>query len=369
MNSEMQHEDGSPCVDGVPCPPSGAVQRWADEAMYTAEPQQDGGPRVSLLSMTADPLGEIAAGAAMYTGKVKRSLADVTHEERKYYLAEMQKTKLKAPLELVNLHFLFENVTRAFTHQLVRQRTAVYMQESMRFAVKEDMASAVALPPSLEMFAGGVGAERAAQIWADYDLEGWTPNDPVERQYVFWRQAVETIAGSYKALIALGMPAEDARGLAPTAVKTRVHYGTNLRALLDHAGNRLCTQAQFEWRAVFAGIANAIRNYNPLWRAAEQCRNLGDREGEIVVEHIGASDGWQYAAIAELLQPVCYQVGRCVFEAEFDRHCTIRERVNLNAACGRSSDLWGTDWNAGLQQVPAIRPEEWLADPAAARRA
>lgn len=321
---------------------SGAVQRWADEAMYTAEPVETGsGPRVYLLGMTADPLGHIAAGASMYVGKVKKSLSDVTNMERDYYMKEMQKTKLKAPLELVNLHFLFENVTRGFTHQLVRQRTAVYMQESMRFAVKEDMASAIALPPSL----AAVSEERGAQLYGDWELEGWLSTDPVERQYVIWRDAVEKMSSAYSMLVSTGMPAEDARGLAPTAVLTRVHYGTNLRALLDHAGNRLCTQAQFEWRAVFAGIAQAIREHPTA---------IGDE--------------WQQDGLASLLQPVCYQVGKCVFEAEFDRHCTIRDRVTANAGVGRPSELWSVEGRAGLMTIEPINPREWLADPAAARR-
>lgn len=367
MTTDMQHEDGSPCVDGVPCPPSGgAVQRWADEAMYKAEPVGKGGPRVFLLGMTADPLGHIAAGASMYVGKVRKSLLEVTHSEREYYALEMQKTKLKAPLELVQFHFLFENVTRGFTHQLVRQRTAVYMQESMRFAVKEDMASAVALPPSLAQFDG----PRGQQVWSDYlESSGMTPSSPEEWQYVIWRNAVEKMSEAYSALVNTGMPAEDARGLAPTSVLTRVHYGTNLRALLDHAGNRLCTQAQFEWRAVFAGIAQAIRTYNPYSGAIAAARNLGDEDGAVLLEHLAASDSWQYEDIARLLKPVCYQTGNCVFLAEFDRHCTIRDRVMQNAGVGRPSQLWNVEGRAGLATIGAIDPAEWLADPAAARRA
>jgi thymidylate synthase ThyX len=44
---------------------------------------------------------------------------------------------LKAPLEAIDFHFMVEGVTRAHTHQEVRQRTAVFAQESMRFAVKD----------------------------------------------------------------------------------------------------------------------------------------------------------------------------------------------------------------------------------------
>ena len=104
------------------------VGKWADEAMFTAEKHESTRPVVHLIAMNADPLGQIAACAKMYKGEVVRSLGDVTHQEREYYLSQMQLTKLKMPLEAVTFHFMLENVTRAFTHQLVRQRTAAQDQ-------------------------------------------------------------------------------------------------------------------------------------------------------------------------------------------------------------------------------------------------
>jgi flavin-dependent thymidylate synthase len=328
----------------------GEVVQWADAAMYRAEPipgaagaEGDLAPRVTLLSMNTDPLGDIAAGAMMYEGRVCRSLGDVTEEERRHYFGEIAKTHLKAPYELVQMHFLLEGVTRSFTHQLVRQRTAVYMQESLRFAVKEHVDEEVALPPSLRRLA----------------------DDHPQRR--LWQQAVNKIDDTYHALIGSGIPAEDARGLLPHNITTRVHYSTNLRALLDHAGNRLCTQAQFEWRAVFTGIAQAIRNYRPA--------------GDFYADGREAWS-WQYGALADLLRPVCYQVGHCVFQADFDRSCSIRNRVQANAEVGRQSGEWDTELDVVVGVGPksvvrdesdrpvfigAIQPAEWLADPGAAR--
>src|SRR5262245_4424760 len=124
------------------------VQKWADVAMFKAAPiDATKGPRVQLLSCNSDPLGTIAAAAKMYKGEYVESLAEITDEERRYYLADVRKNVLAAPLEFVNFHFLISGVTRGFTHQMVRQRTATYCQESTRFAVKEDVP--VGLPPSL----------------------------------------------------------------------------------------------------------------------------------------------------------------------------------------------------------------------------
>lgn len=280
------------------------LTNYADKAMFEAEPMDSGQsmmPRVYLLSATPDPLGSIAAMSKMYKGEVVRDLSDVTDEERKHFWEESFKTHLKAPWESVDLHFMIEGVTRAFTHQMVRQRTAVFAQESMRFAVKNEIA---ARPGPL------------------------TATDPAARKH--WEHAVERIWMVYKTLIAEGVPAEEARGLLPHDTLTRLHYKTNLRNLADHLGNRLCTQAQFEWRMVAAGLKDAITNYNP----------------EDLIPAAGGS--WQFQLIGEssIFQPVCFTMGKCPFTADFDRGCTIRERVDEG-------------------KFDEIKQGEWLADPTA----
>lgn len=339
------------------------ISKWADEAMFTAEKSDAAeGPKVYLLHINNDPLGSVAACAKMYKGEVVRDLDhDVTDEERVHYLQEIQKTKLAMPLEAVTLHFMIEGVTRAFTHQMVRQRTAAYAQESMRFAVKEDMATAISTPPSLA----------DVKMPKDWNWDGvWTSDadkeyelgrlDDRQRMLVEWTWAVNGISGSYNKLIALGMPAEDARGLAPTNITTRLNYITNLRNLLDHSGNRLCTQAQFEWRLVFAKMAEAIRDYKGPIKLATAISRY----------QLKLEPSWQLDAIAGLFKPVCYQTGKCAFKADFDRYCSIRERVDANEEARRPSHEWsqpGTEKYSGYKLLP-ISPAEWLLDPGSARR-
>jgi flavin-dependent thymidylate synthase len=285
------------------------VSTYVDKAMYPAEPPVwDGMPRVTLLSATPDPLGAMAAMVFMYKGRVIHTLAELTDEERLWAWEQANATHLKAPLEAVDLHFMVENVTRAFTHQMVRQRTAVYAQESMRFAVKEDIA---ARPGPL------IGANRdARRLWNAHMKVTWE---------------------AYKALIANGVPAEEARGLLPHDTLTRLNYKTNLRNLVDHLGNRLCTQAQFEWRLVGAQIVQAIRDYTP---PSPPPRTYAEQKR--------GGNAWQFQFISEqpLFRPVCYAMGKCPFQADFDRGCTIRERMDS----GRPDE---------------VEPQEWLADPTA----
>lgn len=274
------------------------VSTWVDKAMYSAEPtESEGLPKVTLLQATDDPLGSLGAACAMYEGRVIRDLRELTIDDRWRFWEQVQKTHLKAPLEFIDMHFMIENVTRAFTHQMVRQRTAVYAQESLRFAVKEDIA---ARP----------GPLISSSKW----------------KKEVWDNAMTQIWGAYQALIQNGIPAEEARGLLPHDTLTRLNYKTNLRNLAEHLGNRLCTQAQFEWRLVAAQIREAIRLYTPT--------NM---------DHI-----WQFELIANsaIFSPVCFTMGKCPFKADFDRGCTIRERMDS----GRQNE---------------VRVEEWLADPRA----
>jgi len=282
--------------------PSKEVSTYVDKAMYGAEPTTDTWPKVTLLSATPDPLGALGAMCAMYEGRVIRNLDELTEDDRVRYWEQVQKTHLKAPLEAIDLHFMVENVTRAFTHQMVRQRTAVYAQESLRFAVKEDIA---ARPGPL------VSNNKQATA--------------------AWNKAIERIWDTYKHLIANGIPAEEARGLLPHDTLTRLNYKTNLRNLAEHLGNRLCTQAQFEWRLVGAQIREALINYP---------RPSID---------IDWQTNWQFELIgnSSIFRPVCFAMGRCPFQADFDRGCTIRERMDS----GRADE---------------VDVEEWLCDPTAA---
>ena len=325
--------------------PSTELSTYVDKAMYEAEEMPEEAaerPRVTLLSATPDPLGAVAAMSMMYEGRVIRDLRDVTDEERKHYWEQTFKTHLKAPLEAIDLHFMVEGVTRAFTHQMVRQRTAVFAQESMRFAVKDKIAARPG--PVIS------GKKNSMEVW---------------------ERSIDAIWDAYNNLIANGIPAEEARGLLPHDTLTRLHFKTNLRNLADHLGNRLCTQAQFEWRLVAADLRDAIRKHiafvpdpysvrteRTVWKPdLSTAENLGGDaffvqdmvpSESLVDDCSGRSTGWQFRLIADstLFQPVCFALGHCPFTADYDRGCTIRERVEAG-------------------KFDEIKTEEWLADPKA----
>jgi len=283
------------------------VEKYVDSSMFEAEPMTNE-IKVSLLWMTPDPLGAIAAACRMYEGKPTHDLADISPMEREHYFGEAQKTHLTAPLEFVKLHFFLEGVDRAFTHQMVRQRTAVFAQESLRFAVKDNFAEESGLPPSIAKL----------------------PKEHPTRQQ--WDRHMNHTQQFYNYMIGNDIPAEDARAILPQCTTTRLNYCTDLRNLSDHSGNRLCTQAQFVWREVFTKMVQAIRNFKHD-------------------SSVRSRDQWQFDRLADsgLFKPVCYRLGKCPFGADFDRGCTIRERADRGAFVEIDDVEWMYDEKAAWQ--------------------
>jgi hypothetical protein len=188
---------------------------------------------------------------------------------------------------------------------------------------------------------------------------------------------------SYERLIALGMPAEEARGVIPHDMPTRIHMVCDLRQLLAEAGKRTCTQAQFPWRMIFAGIANALRERGSI----REGRGYQRKKSVDGISEVRVSDGWQFREIANRIRPVCYQTGGCGFMAQFDRSCSIRSRVDGFAALGVPSSRWSKDHEGERDSVSplhyidgvgrdeagkpvwvsGINDAEWALNPGAAR--
>lgn len=387
------------------------LSKWSDGFMFKAEESNAAdGPSVFLLGGPNDPLGQIAACAKMYKGEVVRDLRDVTDDERREYLREIQKTVLKMPLEAVQLHFMVEGVTRSFTHQMVRQRTAAYAQESMRFAVKEDAATAVALPPSLvgTVTLDGLVEQdlknrheiglQVAKLNAP-NFEEWMDNlrlglrdqalngkfGAAQKHRILWDEEVKHNADVYLQLVNDGMPAEDARGLTLHNITTRLNYITNLRSWYDTMAVRVSDQAQFEWRAVAMHMALALRAFGErtfyeAWYNDDDLHELHkSMPDEYKIIHsemaddgarrtlVKVSSAWQYEALSNELKPIEFKLGKRAFGASFDRPSRIGERVDAFAKNGVPS----SEWTSGSVEhgIPPIHPNEWLLDPNSARLA
>ena len=178
--------------------------------------------KVSLLYATPG-----AADILIYTKNTRlnmspQGLAEIREwapERKDAELAYMAKT-IPSSWEFVDLIFCIEGVTRAFTHQFVRTRTASYAQQTMRVINMGDF----------DYYTGPTVSEGEAK--EEYD------------------HAMESISASYKLLIEAGAKPEDARGILPTNIKTNICVKMNLRTLSDLVRKRSSGRVQGEYAEV-----------------------------------------------------------------------------------------------------------------------
>jgi flavin-dependent thymidylate synthase len=129
---------------------------------------------------------------------------------------------IRSSWEMVDYTFQINDVTRAFTHQLVRTRVGVsFAQQAQRVV---DMKNFQTLVPAT------VKANKAAlEAWEDCMLE---------------------ISDAYAILQEYEIPNQDCRGVLPTNVLTNIIMKVNLRALADLLGKRKNARAQGEYADV-----------------------------------------------------------------------------------------------------------------------
>lgn len=143
---------------------------------------------------------------------------------------------IKSSFEFVDYVFTIEDVTRAFTHQLVRHRVGTsFAQQSQRTV---DMSNFEYVTP--KSFSGK--HEHLADIF-DYHMRG--------------------IGDGYSDLIKEGALPEDARGILPTNICTNIVFKANLRTLSQMCAERLCVKAQGEFQSVMKEIRNQVIAVHP----------------------------------------------------------------------------------------------------------
>lgn len=176
--------------------------------------------------------------------------------------ADIVNTKLQTPLEMLHTVWLLKNVSRTFTHQLVRYRVGTaFVQESMRF----------------------FGAQKAYRILYKGKKEGFSR----------YCQTACVAVTAYVELLEKDVPSEVARGILPADTLTNIFFSVSFRTLQNSIfPQRLCCQAQQgEWQPILRKMRRII--------AAEMGKHL------------------------EALLQAPYERGEpCGYRASFDRPCT-----------------------------------------------
>lgn len=189
--------------------------------------------KVELVSYTPDALELL-----LYTKNTRlqgiedmEGIKALSMDEKLEHLAYMRDT-IKSSWEFVNYVFKISGVTRAFTHQLVRTRTASYAQEAMRVV---DASKSEWMTP---------------------------PNASADVADIFDQGIIASI-NSYKELVELGLPRQDARGVIPTNICTSIMMNANLRTMHQMAELRLCKRTQGEYQDVFMAMKREIVKVHP----------------------------------------------------------------------------------------------------------
>lgn len=181
---------------------------------YTGKGSRDPWYAASLMIWTKRTRTEMSPGGF-------EEILGWTEEKKLEELLYMAAT-VPSSWEFCDFTFLIQDVTRAFTHQLVRTRTASYAQQAMQVLnVSEGPGWSYLVGPTLE------GRE---------DLE-----DP-------YRTTMTEIARTYKYLVNTpGVKIEDARGLLPTNILTNIVMKANLRTFCDLIRKRVSPRNQGEF--------------------------------------------------------------------------------------------------------------------------
>ena len=192
---------------------------------------------VELLYHTPDPERAIATAARLCYAPVGASeLMETMPAER---MASVLSTIMKgghfATLEHASYTFAIEGVSRALTHQLVRHRLASFNQQSQRYV----------------KFKNGIEVVKPHTIAENAEAEA------------VFDEAIKQAEEAYAKLLALDIPAEDARYLLPNAAETKIVVTMNARELLHFFDVRCCNRAQWEIRELAHRMLELVRPTAP----------------------------------------------------------------------------------------------------------
>jgi len=201
--------------------------------------------KVELISYTQD-----AEDLLLFTKSTRLGFSPGLMEEIKGKSKEDKEADLRYVLgtiasswEFVGYVFLITDVTRAFTHQLVRHRVGTsFAQQAQRVA---DMSGFSFMTP--DEFA------RRPLLKRTYD------------------DTMEDIATGYGDLIDQGARPQDARGVLPTNIHTNIVFGANLRTLSEMFLTRMCVRAQGEFQKVAFALKDEVLNVHPWAESVLNC--------------------------------------------------------------------------------------------------
>jgi thymidylate synthase (FAD) len=216
--------------------------------------------KVTLLAHSPEPLRSVyVAFRTCYSSKAPEEIwheiesGRISKEDMAAFIRKYSEVGHTSPFEQVWFEFAVSGISRALSHQLVRHRVGMSLeQQSQRYVKMKPDADSFVVPGSI-----AVNAE-AAQEFED---------------------ALQRICDAYERLISLGVPAEDARYILPNAAKTNIKLTINLAALMHMCDIRLCTRAQWEFRRLAALMRAEVMKVEPVLGSMLGIKCMPSRKG------------------------------------------------------------------------------------------
>lgn len=193
--------------------------------------------KVNLISYTKDPEKTVVAAIRQcYSPLSGKSLWEkVTEDQKSRLIKQIISSGHTSTIEHASFTFSIEGVSRALTHQLVRHRIASYSQKSQRYVKESEF---------------------------EYILPSTISKDS-EAKKIYENELIN-IQDSYKKLLELGIPAEDARMLLPNGCETKIIVSMNSRGLFNFFEERLCNRAQWEIRQMAGMMLKECKKIAPI---------------------------------------------------------------------------------------------------------
>ena len=195
--------------------------------------------QVILLSYTPNPDELVAAAARLCYKDISANdlLKDEGENLSQKLIADLFMSGHTSTFEHVSFSFGIDGISRVTSHQLVRHRLASFSQQSQRYVKMSPDPEAVIIPPTVQANPEALKA---------------------------FQEAVKTTQTTYRHLVELGIPKEDARFILPHGHSTRLVLTMNARELHHFFSLRLCRRAQWEIHELARKMLTLCREKAPV---------------------------------------------------------------------------------------------------------
>jgi thymidylate synthase ThyX len=228
-------------------------------------------PKVTLVTHTANPLETVyvvweaskAENRLMTVDEVKRNVPP--EEVRKLFRAVLAQ---RIPIgEHCDFVFMIENVSVSWREQAVRHRIGTHISpERLGIDIIPDLASSSWWSQSMRIQDMGHFADnKAYRVPETLDGKEVAPGIPASSLF---KDTMDLVQDAYNALVAAGVPMEDARELIPLGAQHRISWKLNIASLQHIVGKRGCWILQLGiWGPVIQGMIEELATkVDPIFR-------------------------------------------------------------------------------------------------------